>query len=141
MKHYRCENEMVNSDSESSSKRNKNDNGFNDSVWTRSFFALVEYAKIHGDCNISEQSHFECDIQFDQISFRYQGNLGKWLRDQRVSFANGTLQKDPAKLGLLLELVNAGNRLLLCFKIFSLVLYLKRFTFRRQACYGTLPKR
>ena len=136
MKHSRCENDMVNL----SSKRNKNDNGWNDPVWTRSFFALVEYAKIHGDCNISEQSHFECDIYFDQVSFRYQGKLGKWLKDQRVSFANGTLQKEPAKLDLLLELVNAGTLLCLYSKIFDLTLYLKRVTFHRQTGYGILSK-
>jgi hypothetical protein len=54
--------------------------------WDHHYMALVEYGKEYGHCNIPARSVYDCNIPVEEGSetlFRYHGNLGKWLHDQR----------------------------------------------------------
>lgn len=57
-----------------------------ESDWEIHYLALIEYSKIHGNCNIPQKEEFECDLPGmgeGGQTFKYKGRLGQWVRSQR----------------------------------------------------------
>ena len=80
--------------------------------WPISFAALLMYCKEHGTCNIVSSAHYECMLEGmgeNHTTFHYQGNLGRWLSNQRTSKKGTSRYKlTPEKEALLQALVDAG---------------------------------
>ena len=55
--------------------------------WPIHYAALLEYYDEHGTCNVPQKCTYECYISDmlgeDGNNYRYKGNLGKWLDNQR----------------------------------------------------------
>ena len=80
--------------------------------WYRNYRALLEYYKLHGHCNPTQKTKFQCEIpglREDGGSIMYKGCLGSWLHFQRQSKRGNRTPLTPERHVLLQQLVDEGS--------------------------------
>lgn len=79
--------------------------------WKDHYLALLEYAHIHGHCNVPRKDWFDCTLPASATSpiRRYHGNLGEWLHTQKAKLTTSTTSSSADRIVLLRQLVDEGN--------------------------------
>lgn len=72
--------------------------------WRYHFEALLEYYKKYGNCELSTDATYECQLNSNLC---YRGKLGKWLEIQRLKMIANELKN--SRKNLLMVIVNAGE--------------------------------
>lgn len=78
--------------------------------WKDHYLALLEYAKLHGHCNVPKKDWFDCILQATATSpiRRYHGQLGAWLLIQKSKLSGEIAASSADKYALLRQLVEEG---------------------------------